>query len=330
MKPGPRYVLGVALIALGATVFSFHEWHTTRATAEAHRAASRHSDELRRRIQQVQASLNQETLQIEGVERDNAALTRAMENTQSALARVAATTLSRELLAERIKQALALAQGDDTARALSELLWCYDAGVARPDLIRSVQLVPVVGALGKLGERYPAAKAALRERFEQARRRVLGSPDDTGILGDMASLAWVLGDEQAMVAVYDALPPGDARRTRVATFAQRGFLAARRYGDALMGRPFATMSSNFELQTRGIASASSADPPQSFGAAVRKHAITSAATNIEILAGAGELAHARTLAERLLAFDSSEATRALVRQHLERAGQPGLLAPSQP
>jgi hypothetical protein len=189
-------------------------------------------------------------------------------------------------------------------------------------------MVSVVAALGKLGEREPAAKAALRERFEQARRRVLGSPDDTGILGVMASIAWVLGEEQAMVAMYDALPPHDARRRKVAIYAEPGFVAARRYRDALVGRPIATRSSSFVMPTRGYGGSNSADQPQAFVETVRKHAITSAATNIEILAGAGELAHARTLAERLLAFDSSEATRTLLLQHLERAGQPGLLAPS--
>ncbi len=49
---------------------------------------------------------------------------------------------------------------------------------------------------------------------------------------------------------------------------------------------------------------------------------------IEALAGAGDLANARKLAERVLAYDATEATRALIQQRIERAGQPELLAPT--
>ena len=62
----------------------------------------------------------------------------------------------------------------------------------------------------------------------------------------------------------------------------------------------------------------------------RSYAITSSAKNIEILAGVGNLSDARTLAERLLAFDGTPETRALLQTHLTRAGQPNLLpAPTQ-
>ncbi len=44
-----------------------------------------------------------------------------------------------------------------------------------------------------------------------------------------------------------------------------------------------------------------------------------------MLAGAGDLTHARTLAERLLAYDNSPETTALLSQHLTRAGQVDLL-----
>jgi hypothetical protein len=57
----------------------------------------------------------------------------------------------------------------------------------------------------------------------------------------------------------------------------------------------------------------------------RAFTITDTAKNIEMLAGAGELANARSLAERLLRYDASDATKALVQKHIERAGQPTLL-----
>ena len=59
-----------------------------------------------------------------------------------------------------------------------------------------------------------------------------------------------------------------------------------------------------------------------------RDAVALTAKNIELLAGSGDLPNARNLAERLLAYDHSEATRALIQKHAERAGQPGLLTPA--
>jgi hypothetical protein len=86
------------------------------------------------------------------------------------------------------------------------------------------------------------------------------------------------------------------------------------------------MSSSFEMssQLRTVPGAT-AEMAEKMKTSMRSYAVTSAAKNIEVLAGAGDLGHARELAGRVLALDNSEATRALVQKHLERAGQPGLL-----
>jgi hypothetical protein len=51
-------------------------------------------------------------------------------------------------------------------------------------------------------------------------------------------------------------------------------------------------------------------------------AVRGATQNMEVLAGTGHLAEARVLAEKLLTIDGSDATRAAIREHFERAGQP--------
>ncbi len=86
------------------------------------------------------------------------------------------------------------------------------------------------------------------------------------------------------------------------------------------------MSSMFEMTSARITGSASAAMPERARTAGRSYAISSAAQNIEVLAGAGDLAHARELAGRLLAFDGSEATRALLQKHLERAGRADLLS----
>ncbi len=57
----------------------------------------------------------------------------------------------------------------------------------------------------------------------------------------------------------------------------------------------------------------------------REYLITSTARNIELRAGVGDLDHARSLAARLLTFDGSPDTKALLQQHVARAGQPALI-----
>jgi hypothetical protein len=47
--------------------------------------------------------------------------------------------------------------------------------------------------------------------------------------------------------------------------------------------------------------------------------------NIEVLAGTGNIEGARSLVERLLKYDRSPETRALVETHLARAGRPELI-----
>jgi hypothetical protein len=50
-----------------------------------------------------------------------------------------------------------------------------------------------------------------------------------------------------------------------------------------------------------------------------------------VLAGAGDLAHAKTLAQRLLAYDGSDQTKAVLQNSLTRAGHPELLTePAKP
>ena len=54
-------------------------------------------------------------------------------------------------------------------------------------------------------------------------------------------------------------------------------------------------------------------------AMIRKSMIEQSATNIEVLAGAGKAAEAEQLTRKLLAFDDSQTTQALIKQHLARA-----------
>jgi hypothetical protein len=55
------------------------------------------------------------------------------------------------------------------------------------------------------------------------------------------------------------------------------------------------------------------------------YVVTTGAKNVEVLAGVGDLAHARVMIGRVLNYDHSEATTLALKARLERAGHPELL-----
>jgi hypothetical protein len=85
------------------------------------------------------------------------------------------------------------------------------------------------------------------------------------------------------------------------------------------------MSSLFEVQIQERPQTVALPNADAIRQRTRENVRKSAATNIEVLAGAGDLDHARSMVERLLAYDNSDETRAVLQTHLERAGHTELL-----
>ena len=322
-----KLILGTALLlGLGAAVFAVRKFRVAEGAKEARAVANQRNQEMRAAVADLESKFMAATKRAEAVESDNAALASAVAAAQVALAKPVAAALTKTAFAERLKQALEKSGDPETARR--ELLWCVDTAAAQPALVAGGQMISIIRALMKLSERHPMILADLRERFEAGKRRVLQG-DDTEPLATMGMIARELKDEQAMVAVLDGLPAGDARRKMVTVYAVEGLIVAKRYDDVLAVQGYGMMSSSFERITAGmLAGSASAKMSERAKAAGSRYAVTSAAKNIEVLAGAGDLVNARKLAGQVLAFDGSEATRALLQKHLERAGRGDLLAPT--
>ncbi len=314
----------VVLVALGVAGFGVREYRAAGEATEALAEAKQSNAEARAKIASLEAKLVTETKRTDAVESDNAALASAVQKAQAALVKPAAPVVARTRAAfdARVKAAVALAKEGEADAALRELLECWAEGQKRGGGLEPVHSTMLLSAWIKLGEQHPPALAVLREKMEKARQRVLGSPDDMEPVKEMGAIARALRDDRAMVALFDAIPEGDARRKRVAIYAVDDLIAAKRYSDALLGKGYMVMSSGFEM-TSGFATRSGAT--EQMVTRMKSFAVASAAKNIEVLAGTGDLVHARELAGRVLALDGSEATRALLQKHLERAGQPGLL-----
>ena len=101
----------------------------------------------------------------------------------------------------------------------------------------------------------------------------------------------------------------------------------RRYPEAMEGRTVVQITQQFDQSIEERPLPAGIANPERIRNSQRSFAITSTAKSIEVLAGAGNLDQARTLAERLLGFDATAETRVLLQTHLARAGQPALMTP---
>lgn len=306
----------LAVVGIGAAVIGARaDYDAQSAFALAARREAALTGDLRDLEKRVQA----EARRVQAAEEENGKLLSAVRNSKTEAAvqpSGESPPITSGLVSQRFKLALDLVNSGDAGAALRELLWCYDVGMPQ---IRSMGPLrsTSVRLFVKLGERYPAALAALRERRDDAEQLMRASETDVDAVEQYGSINHALKNDAESVAYYDTLPPGDRRRRRLASAAYDYLVENQRYKDAAEGKPYAVISA---MADRMIS--------EQIGEESRGLVITSVAKDIEMLAGSGDLAHARSLAERLLAFDRSDTTTALIQRHAERAGQPGLLTPS--
>jgi RNA polymerase sigma factor (sigma-70 family) len=238
---------------------------------------------------------------------------------------VSNTPITRDLVESRYKNAQELARSGNSADALKEFLWCFDLGMPRVSGYAGVRTSFLLSSIAKLGEEYPAALTALRERRDKASQQMLNSKNDSDATMEFAALNRTLKEDQNTLAVFDQLPAEDPRRQTLAGAAYDQLVEAQRYGDALVGRPYANISAHFEMGKAERPLPANIANAEEIRKSQRTYLINSTAKNVEVLAGSGDVVHARALADRLLAFDTSPETKALLQQHATRAGQAGLL-----
>jgi RNA polymerase sigma factor (sigma-70 family) len=235
------------------------------------------------------------------------------------------TPITQEAVTTRYKDAQELARNGDAAGALREFLWCYDEGMTRFPSFAGVRSSYLLNSIAKLGETYPPALTALRERRDQAMQQLLNNENDSTAALDFTTLNRALNDGQNTLAVLDQLPVEDSRHKSLAYMAYEQLVEAQRYNEAVSGRSYANINMLFEMGKMDIPTPANVSNPERIQKSRRDSLIKSAARDVEALAGAGDLTNARTLAERLLAYDNSPETKALLQQHIARAGQAGLL-----
>lgn len=322
-----KIALGVALVAaaagLGAAWLAGHdalEAQTDLAAATAQQAT------WRAKLADTESRLAAETRRAQQAESENHRLLAAADATKSAPATAAPEEpITNARVQARFRHAQELAKNGDPAEALRELLWCYDIGMVQIPAMVGVRHSFAVSVLAQLADRYEPARQALQERAEKYRQAVLADSGDFEDAMAFGAINRALQNNAATLAVLDQLPAGDGRRSTLEGQVQDDLISARRYADALEGHGWGQISANFERVTASDSALAKNGGPEG-----HQFVLESTGQAIEVLAGAGDIAHARVLATRLLAWDSADSTRALIQQHATRAGQPDLLASPTP
>jgi RNA polymerase sigma factor (sigma-70 family) len=314
----------VACVAIGTALFEAKALETSKV---ALKAAADERAAVEAKLRESETRLAAQSQRTAAAEEDVDKLLKGMKTLQAVPAAVAPppVPITHDVVQARYKRAQELARSGLAEEALQEFLWCYDEGMPRISSYVGVRNSFLLGEIEKLG---PAGLAALQERRSAAEKRMLAGEKDLNATMDFAAINRVLKQDDFTMSVYDQLPTGDSRRKTLASAAYELLISTQRYADAAQARGYASMASLFELTT--VERPLPANAPPGLRQGQREYAIESTAKNIEVLAGAGDLANARKLAAKLIEYDGSPETKASIQRHAARAGQPGLLSESAP
>jgi thiol-disulfide isomerase/thioredoxin len=205
------------------------------------------------------------------------------------------------------------------ADALAEYLWCFDVGMVQVSSYSGVRLSFLLGDLERMAKTYIPAREAMEARCSEAEKRLLADPSDRNAGAEFAALCSHLGEDSRLLALFDQFPAGDKRRAALGHRAYKLLREKHRYADALEAVPYRVMAMPFDMNTRR--------PPQAdarMEEANRRYVIGSGLDSIEVLAGAGDLDHAREMIDKLVAFDSTDDTKKQIAKRLAQAGKPEL------
>jgi hypothetical protein len=236
----------------------------------------------------------------------------------SEAAREVASAASPDVQA-RYDHARELARQGKNVKALAEYLWCFDDGMRKSRQFADLRLNSLLSSVAKLGQNYPPALQALRQRRDAAKTHVLENTNDTSSLVDMVALNHQLGEAAANMAFYDQLPAESRARALLGRYVFDQLIEAHRYPEAAAAQPFDQFKRMFDPTIKHF----EAHPERK--RAMSHYIAQSGGRELEALAGAGDLAHARELLQILLKADGSQATLSVLRDHLERAGHGELL-----
>lgn len=324
-----KILTGVAVLALGTALL--YETGENRKMRDALTASQQQQAELLAKLHGAETDLASANTRLKASEEDGAKLLGALDSAAAGKAAAAEprVPITHDYVESRYKHAQELAKAGKNEDALKEFLWCYDEGMAPLPEYTGVRQSYLLEKIAKLGEKYPPALAALRERRDQTEQRLLASANDFAATMSFASLNRTLNEGNRTLQFYDQLPAKDPRKQIMGMMVYDDLATAQRYRDAVQAMPYKQMSMMFDALTEAPARSATNPNAAPVSQKQRTETVESTAKYVEVLAGAGDLPHARELAARILAYDGSPEAQTILQEHAARAGHPELLSTAQ-
>ena len=222
----------------------------------------------------------------------------------------------------RMEHGQMLAKQGKNAEALAEYLWCYDHG----DEVRASFYWPrvsmLLGFIKDLEGHYPDAKKALESRRDERQAKLFSGTTNQAMVVELLYLNGALDQKEKNVAVFDRLPVGSDVRDAIRVMVMDQLLKAKRYADILGGKDG---KAAFAMQVgvfNDLNDALSPENPQKdmYEKSYRQTTVDSGAHYFEALAGLKRNDAGKELAQQILKFDASAATRATLAAAATRAG----------
>lgn len=302
--------VAVAIAGSAGFIWEHREANRLRATIEQENAAAR------QQAATLKKQIDTQSKRADSAEIDVTSLLRVL-NVQSRPSApiVPRVTSPMDFMKSATARADQFRRDGKFQEALDEYLQCYRA--LRTQRTSGVEAQLLMGGISSLGRTFSPAIAALRELRDTALQEFQDKPANRDAGREVALLNNRLGEGEHTIALYDALPSDSPLRQSFGMIAYDSFVQARRYSDALQGKTYGGMLTDLEMGIRVL----EFDKTPSL-VNVREALAQKVATNIEVLVGTGQHDEARALTNKLLAFDNSATTRALIDQHVARANEP--------
>lgn len=222
----------------------------------------------------------------------------------------------------RMQFGVALAQKGRDADALAEYLWCFDHGVEASPAFSGVRLSFLLMYIKNLSAHYPPAGKALEDLRDERQAKMAAGATDLPTVQDLVSLNGVLDQKEKNFAVFDRLPAGNHGRDIILALFADQFLEAKRYADVLQGTDGKPAFKKAVDQFDQVLVSLGKDNPMRdrMEETMRKMTVNTGAHGFEALAGLKRNQEGKDLAGQILKFDSSQATRTLLAEAGQRAG----------
>lgn len=209
--PTGKILTAIAVLSLVTALL--HEARESQKSRDALVAAQKKQAEPLAKVSRLETSLSTANARLKASEEDGAKLLGVIDHaTTNATSGVVRAPITHDYVEARYKHAQELAKTGNHEEALKEFLWCYDEGMPLIASYGGVRYSFLLQMIAKLGETYPPALAAMRERRDQAEQRTEIVKTTAGYVEVLAGVGDLLHARElaASILAYDGSPEAKA------------------------------------------------------------------------------------------------------------------------